>query len=141
LVHTCFSAGTIITETTPLTTHRILFKISVSPSCKSRFRERKGKYKFQFSQLALLLFDIPHLIQTGLHEGVQWTLLSPRTLRADGAMRLYNNGFENFVLMVSQLHQNLESTQATLGSFQSPLCGEARVTIICNSRYGEIVRC
>jgi hypothetical protein len=39
----------------------------------------------------------------------------------------------------SQLHQNLESTQATLGSPQSPLW-KARVTIICNSRYGEIVR-
>jgi hypothetical protein len=60
----------------------------------------------------------------------------PRTLRADGVIRLYNNRIEDFVLTISQLHQNLESTQATLGSFQSPLCG-ARAIIVCNSRYGE----
>jgi hypothetical protein len=49
-----------------------------------------------------MLFDRPHLIQIGLHEGVQWTLrrfkrlFSPRTLRADSMTTLYNNRLENF---------------------------------------------
>jgi hypothetical protein len=105
-VHRCLSAGAVITKTAPLTTHSVLFQISVSPGCESRFRERKGKYKFQFSAM---LFDIPYLIQTGLHESLQWTLrrfkslFSPRTLRADGVMRLYKNSIKDFVLMVVQL--------------------------------------
>jgi hypothetical protein len=39
------------------------------------------------------------------------SFLFPKTLRADGVTRLYNNSIEDFI---SQLHQNLESTQATL---------------------------
>jgi hypothetical protein len=63
--------------------------------------------------------------------------LFPRTLRAEGVKRLCNNCIEDFFIV----SQNLESAQTKLGNFQSPLCGEARATIICNSRYEEIIRC